>query len=110
MIADTCFATVQYQVSDTGTVGRLVMSEFSANAAGDSLGAGLLLPDDAIVASDTLMDDELKCGRVTLIATSMSPDEVARFYIGGLHDRAELEHQFNELEAHVMVFRDVQLS
>ena len=37
---------------DTGTVGRLVMSEFSANAAGDSLGAGLL-SDDAIVASDT---------------------------------------------------------
>ena len=107
MITDTCFATVQYQVTDTGAAGRLVMSEFSANAAGDSLGAGLLLPDDAIVASDTLMDDELKSGRVTLIATSMSPDEVARFYIGGLRRQGwELEPQFNEQEAHVMIFRD----
>ena len=53
------------------------------------------------------MDDELKSGRVTLLATSMSPDQVARFYIGGLRRQGwELEHQFNEQEAHVMVFRD----
>ena len=107
MITDTCFATVQYKLGDSGTVGRLIMSEFSANAAGKALGTGLLLPDDAIVSSDTIMDDGLKSGRVTLIATAMSSDEVVRFYTRGLRRQGwELEHRFNEEDGHVLIFRD----
>jgi len=108
LMTDTgCLMTVQYQPTDTGTTGRLIMSNFAQSSSMPALGQSLVMPDDAIVASDTIMDDGVKSGRVVILASAMTPDEVSRFYMRQLRSEGwALEHEWNQDETHVMVFRD----
>jgi hypothetical protein len=104
---DGCLSTVQYAETDHGTEGRLSMTHHLVNATEVPLGAGTVMPDDAVVVTDTVMDDGAKRGRVTLAASGKSPAELARFYRSAMIRKGwALEQSFVEGAARVLVFRD----
>ncbi|MBT6263124.1 MAG: hypothetical protein HOI91_00205 [Halieaceae bacterium] len=106
-LVDNCMSTVQFVAADNGTEGRLVMTDYSVNIADMKLGVGAVIPNDAVVVTDTVMDDGAKKGRVTLAASGQTPAALARFYRSSMIRKGwALEQSFVEDSARVLVFRD----
>lgn len=106
-LQDDCLMTVQLAEGDGVTEGRLVLSNLAVRPNEQPLGQGVLLPDDAVVATDTVMTDGPKKGRVTLLASAKSPERLSRFYRSKMMRRGWLlEQNFTEGDARVLVFRD----
>jgi hypothetical protein len=102
-----CLMTVQYaEMAGAGTFGRLVISNIPQLNASGQLAADLKLPSGTIVVSDTRMEDGPKKGRVTLLTSEGSVDQVAHFYRSQmLGDGWGLENDFREQGNVVLVFR-----
>src|SRR5690606_21472818 len=76
-----CLMTVQYaEMPGAGTFGRLVISNVPNLNPGGNLASDLQLPSGTMVVSDTKMEDGPKKGRVTLLTSEGSVDQVAHFY------------------------------
>jgi hypothetical protein len=102
-----CLSTVQYKSTFDGVEGRLAMTDVRAGGGTGEVGRGLVMPDDAVVATDTIMDDGPKIGRVSMIASKKSPSAVSRFYQRAMLDKGwSLEQSFTEGDARVLIFRD----
>lgn len=102
-----CLMTVQYaEMPGAGTFGRLVISNVPNLNPGGNLASDLQLPSGTMVVSDTKMEDGPKKGRVTLLTSEGSVDQVAHFYRAQLRgDGWALENDFSEQGHVVLVFR-----
>lgn len=102
-----CLMTVQYaEMPGAGTFGRLVISNIPNLNATGQLGTDLKLPSGTIVVSDTRMEDGPKKGRVTLLTSEGTVDQVVHFYRSQkLSDGWGLENEFREQGHAVLVFR-----
>lgn len=102
-----CLMTVQYaEMPGAGTFGRLVISNVPQIKSGGEIAADLRLPPDTFVVSDTKTDDGPKKGRVTLLTSEGSVDQVAHFYRGQMQTFGwSIENDFREQGHVVLVFR-----
>lgn len=106
-MTDECFMTLQVAPAGQGSQGRMVVSNPPTIDAGTPLGEGVMKPADAIVVSDLITEDGPKHGRVSLLACSGSPDEVADYYRSNMASAGwRLQHDYKNGEAQVLVFRD----
>lgn len=102
-----CLMTVQYNgIPGAGAFGRLVISNVPKITPDAILASDLRLPSGTIVVSDMKTQDGSKKGRVTILTSESSVDQVAHFY------RAQkigagwaVENDFREQGRIVLVFR-----
>jgi hypothetical protein len=102
-----CLMTVQYaEMPGTGTFGRLVISNVPQLKPGAELGRDLRLPSGTFVVSDMKTEDGPKKGRVTLLTSDSSVDQLVSYYRSNMQaDGWALENNFREGNHAVMVFR-----
>lgn len=102
-----CLMTVQYaEMPGAGTFGRLVISNVPQLKSGGEIATDLRLPSGTFVVSDTKTDDGPKKGRVTLLTSEGSVDQVAHFYRGHMQSAGwSIENDFREQGHVVLVFR-----
>ena len=102
-----CMMTVQVASDDdSSSYGRLIISNPPKGNPRASLGADILAPSDAVVVTDLLTDDGPKRGRVSVLASADSVDEVTQFYLTEMQQRGwGLDRQFSHSGNRVLVFR-----
>jgi hypothetical protein len=99
--------TVQYsEVPSAGAFGRLVISNEPKSNPDATLASDLRLPSGTFVVSDMKTEDGPKKGRVTILTSEGSVDQVAHFYRAQkLGDGWAVENEFREQGSAVLVFR-----
>jgi len=102
-----CLMTVQYaEMPGAGTFGRLVISNVPQLQPGAELGQDLRLPSGTFVVSDMKTEDGPKKGRVTLLTSDSSVDQLVNYYRSNMQaDGWALENNFREGNHAVLVFR-----
>lgn len=104
-----CLMTVQYsEVPGAGAFGRLVISNEPKSHLdpGGALASDLRLPSGTFVVSDMKTEDGPKKGRVTILTSEGSVDQVAHFYRAQkLGDGWAIENEFREQGSAVLEFR-----
>src|SRR5690606_31283702 len=93
-----CLMTVQYaEMPGAGTFGRLVISNVPQLQPGAELGQDLRLPSGTFVVSDMKTEDGPKKGRVTLLTSDSSVDQLVNYYRSNMQaDGWALENNFRE--------------
>lgn len=106
-LAKECLMTVQYsEVPGAGAFGRLVISNEPKSNLDTALASDLRLPSGTFVVSDMKTVDGPKKGRVTILTSEGSVDQVAHFYRAQkLGDGWAVENEFHEQGSAVLVFR-----
>lgn len=106
-LIESCMMTVQVASMNDSSQGRLVISNVPTAGPNENIGAGLIVPSDAVVVSDLVTQEGPKKGRVSVLATFDSTAEVASFYRSAMTSAGwSIDHSFAEDSAHVLVFRN----
>ena len=107
-ITDDCMMTVQVAEQDFGggSFGRLIISNPSRVSAGTPIGAGVFRPMNARVVTDMESKDGYKNGRVSLLTSTDTVDEVVEFDAKEMPRKGwALERAFQEGGGRVLIFR-----
>ena len=100
-----CFLTVQMADSPDGSEGRLVIFMAPTGPLGE-VGAGLALPSETYVITDTVMDDGPKQGRVSVLSSGSSAEDIRSFYYAEYSARGySMERDFEEMGHLILIFR-----